>query len=277
MWHYQQSNRYRPLPVVFMLNKNYCSNYLKLPIVFMWNKNYGKFQKFEQSKLSWQQAGWIKPLSPVFCCCPSQLQWCFRWRPQPHQWEHWTARCLPRESRIWTRTLHLHCTPGTGSQRKHSVNNVAAHVDPNHTENGRTVYPCEGILHSRISRASLTFTEWLWKSVTIISFLLFTATKCGPGRGQRGRLLRKRKRVPVSLHRFPSLLVDRLNTNYNKWCLKLRLKPCSNQTVSSSVLPVVLWRHSIHALDALTWAFFRMSKTLLKSPTAYLAVPDVDG
>lgn len=26
----------------------------------------------------------------------------------------------------------------------------------------------------------LTFTEWLWKSVTTISFLLLTATKCGP-------------------------------------------------------------------------------------------------
>lgn len=29
--------------------------------------------------------------------------------------------------------------------------------------------------------ASPTLTEWLWKSVTTISFLLFTATKCGPG------------------------------------------------------------------------------------------------
>lgn len=27
---------------------------------------------------------------------------------------------------------------------------------------------------------TLTFTEWLWKSVTTISFLLFTATKWGP-------------------------------------------------------------------------------------------------
>lgn len=27
---------------------------------------------------------------------------------------------------------------------------------------------------------ALTFTEWLWKSVTTISFLLFTATKWGP-------------------------------------------------------------------------------------------------
>uniref|UniRef100_A0A493TRA5 Small ribosomal subunit protein uS17 n=1 Tax=Anas platyrhynchos platyrhynchos TaxID=8840 RepID=A0A493TRA5_ANAPP len=29
--------------------------------------------------------------------------------------------------------------------------------------------------------ARLTFTEWLWKSVTTISFLLLTATKWGPG------------------------------------------------------------------------------------------------
>lgn len=172
---------------------------------------------------------------PVFCCCPSQLQWCFRWRPQPHQWEHWTARCLPHESRIWTRTLHLHCTPGTESQWKYSVNNVAAHFDPNNAENGWTVYPYEGIQHT------LTFTEWLWKSVTIISFLLFTATKCGPGRGQRGRLLRKRKHVPVVCtapftvsrpfkHRLQQVVPKAAFT-----------KPCSNQTVSSSVFFAILF------------------------------------
>lgn len=33
--------------------------------------------------------------------------------------------------------------------------------------------------------AAPTFTEWLWKSVTTISFLLFTATKWGPGWGTR--------------------------------------------------------------------------------------------
>lgn len=36
------------------------------------------------------------------------------------------------------------------------------------------------ILNMHIVSVSPTLTEWLWKSVTTISFLLFTATKCGP-------------------------------------------------------------------------------------------------
>lgn len=43
-------------------------------------------------------------------------------------------------------------------------------------------YACTSITHysSFITAWILTFTEWLWKSVTTISFFLFTATKCGP-------------------------------------------------------------------------------------------------
>lgn len=33
---------------------------------------------------------------------------------------------------------------------------------------------------------SSTLTEWLWKSVTMISLFLFTAAKCGPS-GQKNR------------------------------------------------------------------------------------------
>ena len=38
--------------------------------------------------------------------------------------------------------------------------------------------------HPPRATAALTFTEWLWKSVTTISFLLLTATKWGPGEGR---------------------------------------------------------------------------------------------
>lgn len=47
---------------------------------------------------------------------------------------------------------------------------------------------------THILATSHTLTEWLWKSVTTISFLLFTATKWGPGssrgegEGRRGKM-----------------------------------------------------------------------------------------
>lgn len=56
----------------------------------------------------------LKRLSPVFCCCPSQLQWCSHLCPRPLQWERWTGHCLRRGSQIWTRTLRLHCKPRAG-------------------------------------------------------------------------------------------------------------------------------------------------------------------
>lgn len=111
----------------------------------------------------------LKRLSPVFCCCPSRLRWCSRLRPRPLQWERWTGRCLRRGSQIWTKTLHLRCRPRTGHHTGLEGPNTAP-----------TYWNLWELLES-----SFTFTEWLWKSVTIISFLLFTATKWGPGWGKR--------------------------------------------------------------------------------------------
>lgn len=45
-----------------------------------------------------------------------------------------------------------------------------------------------------------TLTEWLWKSVTTISFLLFTATKWGPGSSRGDRERKRGKMSHPQLH-----------------------------------------------------------------------------
>lgn len=50
---------------------------------------------------------------------------------------------------------------------------------------GRSFLKGKGHWDSDHGARALTFTEWLWKSVTTISFLLFTATKWGPGNRKR--------------------------------------------------------------------------------------------
>lgn len=63
---------------------------------------------------------------------------------------------------------------------------------------------------------SHTLTEWLWKSVTTISFLLFTATKWGPGCSRRDR---EGKRGKMS---HPLLYNIREEVPYYFWTLKTR-------------------------------------------------------
>lgn len=57
-----------------------------------------------------------------------------------------------------------------------------------HGSHGRSLQPNSTRGPQHLPVAALTFTEWLWKSVTTISFLLLTATKWGPGETKEAQL-----------------------------------------------------------------------------------------
>lgn len=145
---------------------------------------------------------------PVSCCCPSRPLWCSHWRPRPLLWGRWTGRCLRRSNQTSAKTPLLCWTPalllwhGDNNVKwltkqinwrmdlliKCSLLNAKKEKSPSHQPpfiglNSGLIrfsfrlwylwyFPCSDI--------ALTFTEWLWKSVTMISLLLLTAAKWGP-------------------------------------------------------------------------------------------------
>lgn len=79
-------------------------------------------------------------------------------------------------------------------------------------------------------RAYRTLTEWLWKSVTTISFLLFMATKWGPYGHRRRKTERERETVIFSTCCFVSKEIS--SNTENTWFMQPLPKYQQNKNLS---------------------------------------------
>lgn len=111
---------------------------------------------------------------PESCCCPSRLQWCSRWHPRPRQWVHWTGHFLRRLSQTSAPAPPQEWKPDPTKTTASSL--TCAWLPKLWTVNVCSFY---GEKENKYIM-SHTFTEWLWKSVMMISLFLLTAAKCGP-------------------------------------------------------------------------------------------------